>query len=142
MSDVLLRGAPFAIGEAVVESLRSGFSAQEVRVLDNPVRAADLSDGQRIVFYEDQPDRAIEKNRRVFSFAVGVINRTAEARLGAHTDYRRAKRLVRDAIKGIAEVVQPGTPVREGEVIFRLENIDVGGSLVLGTFTVDYRDPD
>ena len=29
----------------------------------------------------------------------------------------------------------------EGDVIYRLENIDVGGGLVLGLFTVDYRDP-
>jgi len=26
-------------------------------------------------------------------------------------------------------------------VLYRLENIDVGGGLVLGQFTVDYRDP-
>ena len=31
--------------------------------------------------------------------------------------------------------------LQEGEVRYQLENIDVGGSLVLGAFSIDYRDP-
>ena len=42
----------------------------------------------------------------------------------------------------IVKLVQiEGRGLVEGDVLYRLENIDVGGGLVLGLFTVDYRDP-
>jgi hypothetical protein len=40
-----------------------------------------------------------------------------------------------------AGVVLEGVGLIEGDVSYRLENIDVGGALVLGLFSVDYRDP-
>jgi hypothetical protein len=108
------------------------------------VRASELSEGERIVFFEDASDQPISQpgqiQKRTYGFSVGVINRSANARSGAHGDYRAAKRAVRGALSSIAQVVNVGS-LREGAVSYRLENIDVGGSLVLGSFTVDYRDP-
>ena len=144
--ETLPQGAPFAIGAAVVAELRAAPELAGVRVIDNPVRASDLSDGARIVFFEDQADRAIDQPgqsaKRSYSFALGVINRTTQARAGAHADYRAAKRVVRASMPAINQLVRlEGRGLVEGEVSYRLENIDVGGGLVLGTFTVDYRDP-
>lgn len=142
--DVLPEGAPFRIGEVVVATLRASVDLAGAKVLDNPLRLADLTDGERIVFFEDASDGFIEQpgqsQKRVYGFTVGVINRTDEARRNAHGDYRAAKRAVRGALKSLSEQLRCG-PLREGAVSYRLENIDVGGSLVLGSFSVEYRDP-
>jgi len=143
-ADTLPQGAPFAIGEAVVAALRAAVDLVGAKVLDNPLRLADLTDGDRIVFFEDASDGFIDQpgqvQKRVYGFTIGVINRSTEARRGAHGDYRAAKRAVRAALPNLADVLRTG-PLREGAVSYRLENIDVGGSLVLGSFTVEYRDP-
>jgi hypothetical protein len=143
--DTLPGGAPFAIGAAVVRMLREGFDST-VTVLDNPTRASDLSEGSRIVFFEDQSDKLSsqpgQSAKRIYTFVVGVINRTDDARRGAHADYRAAKRIVRASMPEILKLVQPeGRGLVEGDVSYRLENIDVGGGLVLGLFSLDYRDP-
>lgn len=142
--DVLPEGAPFRIGEVVVATLRASVDLAGAKVLDNPLRLADLTDGERIVFFEDASDGFIEQpgqsQKRVYGFTVGVINRTDEARRNAHGDYRAAKRAVRGALKSLSEQLRCGA-LREGAVSYRLENIDVGGSLVLGSFSVEYRDP-
>lgn len=144
--DTLPQGAPFAIGSAIVDALRSDPALSGVTVLDNPKRASDLQTSARIVFFEDQADKLIEQPglsaKRTYSFTVGVINRTEDDRRGAHADYRAAKRAVRNCLPAINALVR--LEVRglvEGDVLYRLENIDVGGGLVLGQFTVDYRDP-
>ena len=62
-------------------------------------------------------------SRRIFLKTSGG---TAVASMGAAVN-----KLVQLYDRGLAE----------GDVIYRLENIDVGGGLVLGLFTVDYRDP-
>jgi len=143
--DTLPEGAPFAIGAAIVRMLREGMDSA-VTVLDNPRRASDLHDGARIVFFEDQSDKPNgqpgQSAKRIYSFAVGVINRTTNERQGAHADYRAAKRIVRASMPEILKLVQPeGRGLVEGDVAYRLENIDVGGGLVLGMFSLDYRDP-
>lgn len=142
--DLPPEGAPFLIGEVVVANLRTSIALTGASVLDNPSRLADLTDGERIVFFEDVSDNFIDQpggfQKRVFGFSVGVINRSAAARRGAHTDYRAAKRAVRSALKELSVHLRAG-PLREGAVSYRLENIDVGGSLVLGSFSVEYRDP-
>lgn len=142
--DLLPEGAPFLIGEVVVATLRASIDLTGASVLDNPSRLADLSDGERIVFFEDASDNFIEQpgglQKRVFGFSVGVINRSDAARRGAHGDYRAAKRAVRSALKALSVQLRTGA-LREGAVSYRLENIDVGGSLVLGSFSVEYRDP-
>ncbi|SFF14808.1 hypothetical protein [Paracidovorax wautersii] len=144
----LPEGAPFAIGMAIVQALRNAQALQGAEVLDNPVRASDLTVGPRIVFFEDQHDKPRgdqpgQRQKRTYAFSLGVINRTEQARAGAHADYRAAKLAVRDSLAAINQRVRAeGSGLVEGEVRFRLENIDVGGGLVLGMFTFDYRDPD
>ena len=142
--DLLPEGAPFLIGEVVVATLQASSDLAGAKVLDNPSRLADLTDGERIVFFEDASDNYIEQpggvQKRVFGFSVGVINRSDAARRGAHGDYRAAKRAVRSALQALSVQLRTG-PLREGAVSYRLENIDVGGSLVLGSFSVEYRDP-
>jgi pimeloyl-ACP methyl ester carboxylesterase len=146
--DKLPQGAPYAIGAAVVQTLRTAPELVGAVVLDNPRRASDLSEGERIVFFEDQSDRQRDNpaqvQHRTYSFAVGVVNRSTNARQAAHADYRAAKRAIRTL--AMTAMTQAGVEVnggglREGEVRYRLENIDVGGELVLGVFTLDYRDP-
>ncbi len=144
--DALPQGAPFAIGAAIVAVLRADPALAGAKVLDNPKRASDLQDGGRIVFFEDQSDKPIaqpgQSQKRVYAFAAGAINRTANDRQGAHADYRAIKRAIRSSMPEISKLVQlEGRGLVEGDVNYRLENIDVGGGLVLGLFTVDYRDP-
>lgn len=144
--DTLPMGAPYAIGAAIVYALRADQALQDAKVIDNPVRASDLAEGGRIVFFEDQNDKPRgqpgQQQKRTYAFAVGVINRTDQSRTGAHADYRAAKRAVRGCMPAInALVAVDGAGMVEGEVRYRLENIDVGGGLVLGMFTFDYRDP-
>lgn len=144
--DTLPQGAPYAIGAAIVAALRASAALSGATVLDNPKRASDLSTGDRIVFFEDQADKPIaqpgQSQRRVYAFSVGVINRTEQDRQQAHADYRAAKRAIRNSLPAINALVRlEARGLVEGDVLYRLENIDVGGGLVLGLFTVDYRDP-
>lgn len=144
--DTLPQGAPYAIGAAIFAALRDAPTLSGATVLDNPKRASDLQTGSRIVFFEDQADKPIAQpgqlQKRTYGFTVGVINRTANDREGAHSDYRAAKRVIRACMPEIGKLVQiEGRGIVEGDVMYRLENLDVGGGLVLGLFTVDYRDP-
>jgi hypothetical protein len=139
--DPLPQGAPFAIGEALFAALVAAPELAGCKHLDNPVRASDLVDGDRIVFFEDVGDGAGGKPAaRVYRYNVGVINRTQSPRLGSHGDYRAAKRALKAALPRLVGTVLVSNH-SEGEVVFRLENIDVGGGLVLGSFTLEYRDP-
>lgn len=144
--DTLPDGAPLVIGAAVDQALRAAFGAP-VLVLDNPARATSLAEGERLVWWEDQSDRLRgqpgQRPQRTYTFAVGVIARTEGARAQSHRDYRAAKRAVRACLPQLtaAGVVLEGVGLIEGDVSYRLENIDVGGALVLGLFSVDYRDP-
>lgn len=144
--DTLPQGAAYAIGAAIVQALRADVYLTGAVILDNPQRASALQDGERIVFFEDAADRFIEQPgqlaKRTYSFTLGVISRSANARQDAHADYRAAKRLVRACLPEISQTVALlGRGLIEGDVAYRLENIDVGGALVLGSFSVDYRDP-
>jgi hypothetical protein len=147
-ADKLPQGAPCAIGAAIVQALRDAPALAGCTVLDNPRRQSDLADGARIVFFEDAGDRPrgndAQVQHRTYSFSLGVINRSSAARASAHADYRAAKRVLRLACMPAitqAGVEVNGAGLREGDVVYRLENIDVGGELVLGAYTVDYRDP-
>ena len=144
--DTLPQGAPFAIGTAIVAALRAAPALADALVLDNPKRASALQDGERVVFFEDQADKPLgqpgQSQKRTYAFTVGVINRTENDRQGAHADYRAAKRVIRGCMPEISKLVQiEGRGIVEGDVLYRLENLDVGGGLVLGLFTLDYRDP-
>lgn len=139
------QGVPHAIGAVIVQALREHAPLAGAQVLDNPVRASDLQDGARIVFFEDQSDRPRDGvPKRLYEFSLGVISRSASARTAAHADYREAKRVLRQICMPMltqAGLRVEGRGLTEGEVRFRLENIDVGGGLVLGLFSIDYRDP-
>lgn len=147
-TDKCPQGVPYVMGAAIVQALRTAPALAGATVLDNPRRASGLAEGARIVFFEDAGDRPrsneAQVQHRTYSFTLGVISRAANARQAAHADYRAAKRVLR--LMCMPAMTQAGVEVtgaglREGEVIYRLENIDVGGELVLGTFTIDYRDP-
>ncbi|WP_278534957.1 hypothetical protein [Delftia acidovorans] len=146
--DVLLYGAPFVIGRAVVQALQASPGLQGAVLRDNPVAAAELSAGDRVLFVEDQSDKPrgdqpAQRARRSYGFSIGVIRRTESARQDAHADYRLAKRTVIECLPLLAQMgieIEAGGMV-EGEVRYRLENIDVGGALVLGLFSFAYRDP-
>lgn len=144
--DHIPQGVPYEIGAVLVQALRAAPELAGAQVLDNPSYASDLADGTRLIFFEDQGDKPVagKANYRSYGFAVGVISRSADgARLAAHSDYRIAKRVLRT--QGMQWVQQrkvwvAGTGITEGDVRYRLENIDVGGALVLGSFAFEYRD--
>lgn len=144
---VQLDSAPYLIGHAVFELLQAAPELAGVRLLSNPTRASDLSDGERVVFVEDQHDKLIaqpgQMAHREYSFTVGVINRSPDARRAAHADYKVCRAIVRSkAMAAINRLIDiTGRGLQEGDVTYRLENIDVGGSLILGVYTVDYRPP-
>lgn len=147
-ADKCPQGSPYIMGAAIVQALRDAPDLEDAVVLDNPRRASDLGEGTRIVFFEDAGDtprsNEAQEQRRTYRFTLGVISRATNARQAAHTDYRAAKRVLRlvcmPAMTRVG-VQLDGGGLREGEVTYRLENIDVGGELVLGAFTIDYRDP-
>lgn len=146
--DVLRYGAPFVIGRAVYQALQAAAGLQGAVLRDNPVAAADLTSGDRVLFVEDQADKPRgdqpgQRARRSYGFSLGVISRTDSSRQDAHADYRIAKRVVLECMPQLAQMgieIEAGGMV-EGDVRYRLENIDVGGALVLGLFTLAYRDP-
>ena len=147
-ADKFPKGVPFELGQILAGALRDGSGLAGVLFLDNPDRATALAEGERVVFLEEQRDVPLDQpgqvQKRIYHFSVGVIARSESARLQAHGDYRLVKRILRnDCMKLITDagIRLDGKGLLEGEVRYRLENIDVGGSLVLGAFSIDYRDP-
>lgn len=137
-------GVPFEIGAVFVEALRAAPTLEGITISDNPVRAGDLGDGVRRVWLEDVSDGPIDQAnqiKREYRFTLGVINRTADARRGVHTDYRAAKRVLDEAVPLLKDKPFTIVYLREGDLAFRLENLDVGGGLILASFTFGYRDP-
>lgn len=142
-ADVLPLGVPYEAGAILFAALRDAPTLAGCVFHDNPKAATDLESGPRVVFVEDIGDGPAEQENQVnreYRFNVGVINRSEADRLGAHTDYRAAKRVVNEALKNLQGKLTPKY-LREGDITFRLENIDVGGALVMGTWTLGYRDP-
>lgn len=147
-ADKFPKGVPFELGRILFDALRADPGLIGVSVLDNPERASALVEGGRVVFLEEQRDAQVDQpgqvQQRIYHFSVGVIARTESARSQAHGDYRMVKRILRnDCMKLITDagIRLDGPGLLEGEVRYRLENIDVGGSLVLGAFSIQYRDP-
>lgn len=139
-------GYPFAIGEAVIDALKGCQPLAGVPVRVNPEKPADLQDGRRLVIFKDLSDaergQSGNADARVYSFQVGVIARTEEARKTAHADYHAARRAVREAIQRMIEnKARVSGQVSENNVIYQIETIDVGGCLILGSFAVPYRAP-
>ena len=134
----------YRISAAVVAALRTAPALAEAKVLDNPADASALQAGERLVLLEDQSDRFIDQKnqqgKRRFVFTLGAINRSADDRAGADADYAAAEAAVRGVHKQLMSTLGCG-PLHEEEVTFRVEGIDVGGALVLGTFAVEYLKP-
>ena len=148
LADKFPKGVPYELGRILFDAVRTDAGLAGVIVLDNPERASALGDGARVVFLEEQRDVPVDQpgqvQQRIYHFSVGVIARTESARSQAHGDYRLVKRILRNqcmALITAAGVRLDGPGLQEGEVRYRLENIDVGGSLVLGAFSIQYRDP-
>jgi len=142
--DKLPNGPVYEIGKALFAALVAEAAFADAKLLDNPTRATDLAEGARVVFFEDVSDLPAPPDKpmyRVYRYNLGVVNRSDQPRLGSHRDYRTAKRALKAALPRLKALVQVSNH-REGEVAFRLENIDVGGGLVLGTFSLEYRDSD
>ena len=141
-------GVPFEVGRVIGRALREEPEFLDALLLDNPVRASELNEGERIVFFEEQRDVLVgqpgQVQDRIYHFSVGVISRATDSRRQAHGDYRLAKRVLRNRVMQMLSsegLRLSGSGLLEGDVHYRLENIDVGGSLVLGQFSVQYRDP-
>lgn len=135
-------GVPYAVGELFMAALRAAPTLSGITILDNPVRVTDLEDGARVIMFEDVSDGPANQQlqtAREFRFNLGVINRTEASRIGVHTDYRAAKRVIDQTLKDLRTVVTVNH-LREGDISFRLENVDIGGGLILATFTLGYRD--
>lgn len=133
----------FRVGAAVLGALQAEFTGGDVRVFDNPPDAKALSAGARLVFVEDQSDafvdQAAQRGKRRYVFTLGVVGRTADARAQADRDYLVARTVVRNTHTALMRDLRVG-PLRERDVVFRVDGIDVGGALVLGTFEAEYLD--
>lgn len=142
---------PLSISAAVVAALEADTELLGATILDNPITPAALDDGSRVVFVEDKDDAPIDKpgqaEGRTFGFIVGVINRTATARAGADADMQRSKAVATRAARDACTALQQAREIvtfqypREMLRTYRIEGIDVGGSLILTRFEIDYRLP-
>lgn len=139
-------GYPYLIGEAVMDALKAEPGFAGVKLVDNPSKPESISEGKRLLLFKDAADSLQDQSGnamdRVFTFQAGAISRDKQSRKQAHTDYRALKRVIRDCIKAMtASGLRITSLVSETVVSYQLENLDIGGALVLGTFTVKYRDP-
>lgn len=148
MSDVLTiatHGHDCVIGSIIVQALKTHFGAEGASVLDNPVRASLLEEGDQIVLFEDQANRpstdAAKKAVRAYGFAVSALCRTSKARTDAHALYRAARGVVLGVMPALtaAGIGIAASGVSEGDVNYRVEGLDVGGGLVQGLFSLSYR---
>ena len=146
--DLTPLGCPYLIGEAICEAIKSAPTLSGCKLIGNPSKAQDIAAGIRLIVFVDSGDAPGVKDGngnadyRSYSFQAGAIARTSDARKQAHTDYRALKRVIRESVLAVAQKgIRIQGQVKETTVSFQLENLDVGGGLVLGTFTVDYRDP-
>ena len=139
------QGIPYAIGQVVLDVLRSDPALTGLVVSENPSTPADIADGPRILIFKDLGDAPVEERggsqKRSYSFQAGSMARTPTARYDAHGDYRAMKRAVRRELSRFqAANVWIQSVLREGAVAFTLDEDGVDGALVLGTFSIDYRD--
>lgn len=134
----------YLISATLMAALRSAADLADALVLDNPTEAQALSKGDRIVWIEDQADDPIEQaaqqGKRRFTFALGVINRTSDDRAGADVDHQAALAAITKAHTPLMRDHRCG-PLREGQTVFRVEGLDIGGALILTTYTVEYLRP-
>lgn len=141
---IATHGHDCIIGSAIVSALQTQFAGTGVVVRDNPVRAAMLEEGSQQVIFEDQANRRGTGGvtaQRTYSFSVAALSRDTDARTQAHALYQTARRVVLGIMPALtaAGITIAAGGVVEGDVTYRVENLDVGGGLVLGLFTIQYR---
>lgn len=133
----------FQISAAIFEALSTAPALAGAVFVNQPKAPADLSKGTRVIFLEDQGDSLIEQPnqqaRRSFSFALGVINRTSQDGAGADADHLAAEAAIRQAHQTVLVKTFGCGPLRELEVRFKVEGLDVGGALILASYAVEYR---
>ena len=144
MSD---QGAPFQIGQAVLDVLKAAPELAGARFLDVRPRQTDLEDGELVVLYMDAMDSQSRESGnaigRIFAFEAGVLVRNNTARRDAHAAYQCIRKLAASALNAQAMTamgVKLESVCSEQTVSYGLENIDVGGALIVGRFEVKYRD--
>ena len=140
----------YRIGAALVAAMRAAAGLSGVVIKRNPLDPAPLRDGSRVIFFEDQADgyldQAAQIGKRIFSFAIGVISRDGTAPdATADADYVAAEDAIRGAYPALAAALQAAGaqigPLRERQVTYKSDDLDVGGALVLGSFEVEYLRP-
>lgn len=159
MVTVGVHGVPFVVGWHVAQLLQqlsaADASLSGAQVLDNPRSAVDFSVHPLHLGVEDRSDAPMasvngdkpgQTPYRTYGFNLWVIaspGAAGAARDVAHVTYQKAKRLVREQLMRAVQaagVEVAGTGLREGAVQYHLENMDLPGALVLGQFSLDYRD--
>lgn len=133
------------ISSALAAALAAAPALAGAVVRDNPSDPSALAQGERIVFLEDLADRLIDQPggapRRTFRFHLGVISRSpAGARAQADADYLAAVAALMAQRPALTQ--WRVKTLREQDVSFRVEGLDVGGALVLGVFEADYHRTD
>lgn len=141
---IATHGHDCVIGSAIVSALQTQFAGSGVVVRDNPVRAAMLEEGSQQVIFEDQANRRGTggvPSQRTYSFSLAALSRDTDARTQAHALYQTARRVVLGIMPALttAGITIAAGGVLEGDVTYRVENLDVGGGLVLGLYTIQYR---
>ena len=141
---IATHGHDCVIGSAIVSALQTQFAGSGVVVRDNPVRAAMLEEGSQQVIFEDQANRRGTggvPSQRTYSFSLAALSRDDDARTQAHALYQTARRVVLGIMPALttAGITIAAGGVLEGDVTYRVENLDVGGGLVLGLYTIQYR---
>lgn len=138
-----MSSAPYLMVESVFAALQAETGLVGAKFLNNPTSPASLRDGDLVVFLEDGEDDLIDKpnqrDRRTFSFTVGIISRSLTPRVDADEAMVAAKlavlgnhsKLIRDHKAG---------PLRHRSTRFRLEELDVGGALRLMLFETEYSE--
>lgn len=153
------KSIPYRLSQAVVAALRAQFEPVGAAVRDNPVSRAALNEGARVLFVEDEqdqpgtpasaalPSQPNQAEGRTFVVSVGVIARTEDARAQADADMEQVKATLRDAVlDATRQMVAAGELLGvvmplEGQRLYRLDGVDVGGALVLTRFFLSYRLP-
>jgi hypothetical protein len=141
---IATHGHDCVIGSTIVNALRTQFAGTGVVVRDNPVRAAMLDEGAQQVIFEDQANRRGTGGvpaQRTYSFSLAALSRDEDARTQAHAMYQTARRVMLGIMPALtsAGIAIAAGGVVEGDVTYRVENLDVGGGLVLGLYTIQYR---
>jgi hypothetical protein len=152
-------GVPFVVGqqvEVLLQQLRASTPAwAAAQVLNNPRSAVDFGGAPLHFGVEDRSDAPMasvngdkpgQTPYRTYGFNLWVVAAPMGAsnpREVAHAAYVKAKRLVREQLMRAVQaagVEVGGGGLREGAVQYHLENMDLPGALVLGQFSLDYRD--